>query len=84
MRGPGKMRRPNRGHGSDCRPKVTQLLPAVRAEVAAGTLSRRKAAKRLGVGTDTLNRLLVAAPSPSLDFARYPPKVWCVAGLVGR
>jgi hypothetical protein len=43
------------------RPKVIRLLPAVRAEIETGTLSRRQAAKRLGVGAATLNRLLAAA-----------------------
>jgi DNA invertase Pin-like site-specific DNA recombinase len=39
-------------------PAVTRRWPAVRAEVAAGRLSRRQAARRLGIGTATLARLL--------------------------
>ena len=40
------------------RPAFTRRWPAVRAEVAAGHLSRRQAARRLGIGTATLARLL--------------------------
>jgi DNA invertase Pin-like site-specific DNA recombinase len=41
--------------------KVVRLMPEVRTEIAAGTLSRRQAAKRLGIGTATLARLLESA-----------------------
>jgi DNA invertase Pin-like site-specific DNA recombinase len=51
-----KMGRPT----AAARPKVVKLLPQVRAEIADGTLSQRQAAKRLGVGTATLTRLLNA------------------------
>jgi DNA invertase Pin-like site-specific DNA recombinase len=44
------------------RPAVARQLPAVLAEVEAGTLSKRQAAKRLGVGAPTLDRLLAARP----------------------
>lgn len=40
------------------RPAVARQLPGVAAAVAAGTLSKRQAAKRLGVGAPTLDRLL--------------------------
>ena len=40
------------------RPAVARRWPAVRAEVVAGRLSRRQAARRLGIGTATLARLL--------------------------
>jgi DNA invertase Pin-like site-specific DNA recombinase len=40
------------------RPAVARRWRAVRAEVAAGRLSRRQAARRLGIGTATLARLL--------------------------
>ncbi|MGO8686635.1 MAG: recombinase family protein [Candidatus Dormibacteria bacterium] len=43
------------------RPHVARHLAAVRAELAAGTLSKRAAARRLHVGFGTLNRLLDAA-----------------------
>jgi len=43
------------------RPEVARQLPSVVAEIAAGTLSQRQAAKRLGVGVATLHRLLDAA-----------------------
>jgi DNA invertase Pin-like site-specific DNA recombinase len=52
-----KMGRPS----AATRPQVVRLLPQIRAEIAAGTLSRRQAAKRLGVGTATLVHLLDAA-----------------------
>jgi DNA invertase Pin-like site-specific DNA recombinase len=42
------------------RPAVARQLPGVVAEIAAGTLSKRPAAKRLGVGAPTLDRLLAA------------------------
>jgi DNA invertase Pin-like site-specific DNA recombinase len=51
-----KMGRPT----AAARPKVVKLLPQVRDEIADGTLSQRQAAKRLGVGTATLTRLLNA------------------------
>ena len=38
------------------RPAVARQLPAVAAAVAAGTLSKRQAARRLGVGAPTLDR----------------------------
>jgi DNA invertase Pin-like site-specific DNA recombinase len=44
------------------RPAVARQLPGVLAEIAAGTLSKRQAAKRLGVGAPTLDRLLAARP----------------------
>ncbi len=40
------------------RAAFTRRWPAVRAEVVAGRLSRRQAARRLGIGTATLARLL--------------------------
>jgi putative DNA-invertase from lambdoid prophage Rac len=40
------------------RPEVARQLPAVVAEFAAGTLTKRAAARRLGVGNGTLDRLL--------------------------
>jgi DNA invertase Pin-like site-specific DNA recombinase len=40
------------------RPHVARHLEAVRAELAAGTLSKRAAARRLRVGFGTLDRLL--------------------------
>jgi DNA invertase Pin-like site-specific DNA recombinase len=46
------------------RPAFARRWPAVRAEVAAGRLSRRQAARHLGIGTATLARLL-AADTPS-------------------
>jgi DNA invertase Pin-like site-specific DNA recombinase len=44
------------------RPAFARRWPAVRAEVAAGHLSRRQAARRLGIGTATLARLLATEP----------------------
>ena len=41
------------------RPGFQLDLEAVKAEIAAGTLSRRAAAKRLGIGRATLDRLLI-------------------------
>jgi DNA invertase Pin-like site-specific DNA recombinase len=43
------------------RPAVARQLPTVAAAVAAGTLSKRRAAKQLGVGAPTLDRLLATA-----------------------
>jgi hypothetical protein len=40
------------------RPTVARQLPAVAAAIAAGTLSKRQAARRLGIGAPTLDRLL--------------------------
>jgi DNA invertase Pin-like site-specific DNA recombinase len=40
------------------RPAVARQLAAVKAEIAAGTLTKRAAARRLGVGNGTLDRLL--------------------------
>ena len=40
------------------RPAVARQLPDIAAEIAAGTLSKRQAARRLGVGNGTLDRLL--------------------------
>lgn len=40
------------------RPAFARRWPGVRAELAAGTCSRRQAARRLGIGTATLARLL--------------------------
>jgi len=40
------------------RPAAARQLAAVEAEIAAGTLRKRQAAKRLGVGAPTLDRLL--------------------------
>lgn len=45
------------------RPAVAQRWPAIRAELAAGQLSQRAAARRLGIGTATLARLLAADPA---------------------
>jgi DNA invertase Pin-like site-specific DNA recombinase len=42
------------------RPAFARRWPTVQAEVAAGRLSRRQAARRLGIGTATLARLLAA------------------------
>jgi DNA invertase Pin-like site-specific DNA recombinase len=42
------------------RPHVARHLESVRAEVEAGTLSKRGAARRLRVGFGTLNRLLTS------------------------
>jgi DNA invertase Pin-like site-specific DNA recombinase len=42
------------------RPAVARQLPAVAAALAAGTLSKRAAARRLGIGKATLDRLLAA------------------------
>ena len=42
------------------RPAVARRLPGIAAEIDAGTLSKRQAAKRLGVGAPTLDRLLAA------------------------
>jgi DNA invertase Pin-like site-specific DNA recombinase len=44
------------------RPAFVRRWPAVRDELAAGKLSRRQAARRLGIGTATLARLLVGDP----------------------
>lgn len=52
-----KMGRPS----ASTRPTVVKTLPAVRADIEAGILSRRRAAKRLGIGVATLNRLLAAS-----------------------
>ena len=43
------------------RPAVARRLPGIAAEIDAGTLSKRQAAKRLGVGAPTLDRLLATA-----------------------
>ncbi len=51
-----KMGRPS----AAARPRVAKMLPAVRDQLALGTLSRRQAAKRLGIGVATLNRILDA------------------------
>jgi DNA invertase Pin-like site-specific DNA recombinase len=40
------------------RPEVARQLAAVRAEIAAGALGKRAAARRLGIGVATLERLL--------------------------
>ncbi len=45
------------------RPGFAQQWPAVRAAIGAGTLSRRQAARRLGIGTATLARLLADGDS---------------------
>jgi DNA invertase Pin-like site-specific DNA recombinase len=45
------------------RPHVARLWPAVRAQLAAGVLSKRAAARQLRVGPATLERLLAAAPA---------------------
>ena len=42
------------------RPGFVRRWPAVRAELASGRLSRRQAARQLGIGTATLARLLAA------------------------
>jgi putative DNA-invertase from lambdoid prophage Rac len=42
------------------RPAVARQLPGVVAELAAGTLSTRAAARRLGVGWSALDRLLAS------------------------
>jgi DNA invertase Pin-like site-specific DNA recombinase len=47
-----------------CRPTFAARWPRVRAELDAGSLSRRQAARRLGVGTATLARLLAGAEAP--------------------
>ena len=46
------------------RPAFAKKWPGIRDEVLAGTLSRRQAAKRLGIGTATLARLLDAEGDP--------------------
>ena len=46
------------------RPAFTRRWPAVRDEVLTGTISRRQAARRLGIGTATLARLLDAEGHP--------------------
>ena len=42
------------------RPVVAARWPRVRADLAAGRVSKRQAARRLGIGTATLGRLLAA------------------------
>ena len=42
------------------RPAAARHWPVVRAELAAGRLPRRQAARRLGIGTATLARYLAA------------------------
>ena len=53
------------------RPAFVRRWPKVRAELAAGRLSQRQAARRLGIGTATLTRLLSAdgetQPEPDRD-----------------
>lgn len=44
------------------RPGFAARWPRVQADLAAGRLSRRQAARRLGIGTATLARLLAAEP----------------------
>lgn len=46
------------------RPAFVRRWPAVRADLAAGRLSRRQAARRLRIGTATLARLLAAIEGP--------------------
>lgn len=45
------------------RPGFVARWPKVSAELAAGRISRRQAARRLGIGTATLGRILADAPS---------------------
>jgi DNA invertase Pin-like site-specific DNA recombinase len=52
-----KMGRPS----AATRPEVAAMLPGVRDDISAGTLSRRQAAKDLGIGVAPLLRLLDAA-----------------------
>jgi DNA invertase Pin-like site-specific DNA recombinase len=58
------------------RPAFVRRWPKVRAELAAGRLSQRQAARRLGIGTATLTRLLAADAQPSVV-----PAEGSVAGL---
>ncbi len=46
------------------RPGFGRRLAAVQVELSAGHLSRRQAARRLGIGTATLGRLLAAEAAP--------------------
>jgi DNA invertase Pin-like site-specific DNA recombinase len=47
------------------RPHVARQFADVRTQLAAGTLSKRAAARRLKVGQATLARLLAAAGPPA-------------------
>lgn len=51
------------------RPTFAARWPRVQADLAAGLVSRRQAARRLGIGTATLGRLL-AAPGAAGGFPR--------------
>lgn len=63
------------------RPHVARQWPAVRAQLAAGALSKRAAARHLRVGTATLERLLAAPPGPApLPPATGAPKREARAG----
>jgi DNA invertase Pin-like site-specific DNA recombinase len=56
------------------RPHVARQWPAVRAQLAAGVLSKRAAARRLQVGQATLARLLAAPPgAPKGEGAAAAP-----------
>jgi DNA invertase Pin-like site-specific DNA recombinase len=46
------------------RPRFVARWPTVQRELAAGRLSRRQAARQLGIGTATLGRLLAARNRP--------------------
>jgi hypothetical protein len=46
------------------RPHVARHWPAGRAQLAAGALSKRAAARQLRIGVATLERLLAAPPPP--------------------
>jgi DNA invertase Pin-like site-specific DNA recombinase len=65
------------------RPHVARLWPTVRAHLAAGTLSKRAAARQLRVGPATLERLL-ALPSggaaPAATAAAGAPKREAASG----
>ena len=49
------------------RPAFVRRWPAVQADLVAGRISRRQAARRLGIGTATLGRLLAAADHDEHD-----------------
>jgi DNA invertase Pin-like site-specific DNA recombinase len=52
------------------RPAFARRWPRVQAEIAAGRLSRRQAARRLGIGTATLARLLATDESDAAAHSR--------------
>jgi DNA invertase Pin-like site-specific DNA recombinase len=59
------------------RPGFATRWERIRCELAAGRISRRGAARRLGIGTATLSRLLAADPAtaPSLDTTPTPSRL---------